>query len=97
MRWVYIISRKYGNKGLEIAQEAYYNIYKENISDKDIIEFLEENISQYSIDIEENKSGKPLFNCKYYKEIIPEILAKDKTNQTVFTHECKRLLKKVIL
>lgn len=92
----HIISRKYGEKGIEIAKKAYYNIYKEEISDKDIVNYLRKNISDYSSDIDERFLNRPI-KSKYFKEIVPEILAKDLTNPNEFTNEFVSILKEVIL
>ncbi len=87
----HLISKKYGNKGVEIAKEAYYNIYKEKISNEEIIAFLESNISEYSTDINDFYINKA-FKMSYYKEIIPEVLAKNETNPNEFTREFVKLL-----
>ncbi len=87
----HLISKKYGNKGVEIAKEAYYNIYKEEIGNEDIIAFLESNVSEYSTDINDFYANKA-FKMSYYKEIIPEVLAKNETNANEFTREFVKLL-----
>lgn len=92
----HLISKKYGEKGLEIAKKAYYNIYKEEISYVDLLAFLEEKVSEYSSDFDEGKRDRT-FKSKYCKEVLPEILAKNKTNPDEFTKECIRLLKEMIL
>ena len=89
----HIISRKYGEKGIELAKETYYNIYRKEINTEELIEFLYKNISKYCV----NKSNLTDFKAKNYKEIIPEILAKQETNPNRFTEEFMRLLKEVIL
>jgi SPP1 gp7 family putative phage head morphogenesis protein len=88
----HIISRKYGEKGLEIAKKAYYNVHKEEISDRDALMYLRDNVSLYSAHKDESKIDKP-FKAKYCKEIVPEVLAKDATNKDEFTQEFARLLR----
>ena len=73
-----------GNKGLEIAAKAYYNIFGENVSTKDLLAFLYDHVSPYSVQL----SGK-----NKYKEIIPEILAKNNSQASTFTDEFVKLLK----
>ncbi len=92
----HIISRKYGNKGVEIAKKAYYNIHGEGVSNKELLKYLETFISRYSIDRRYSESGK-VFNAKYYKEIIPELLAKNLTDSSAFTIECINILKGLML
>lgn len=92
----HLISKKYGEKGLEIAKKAYYNIYKEEIDYGNLLDFLKEYVSGYSAVFAEQKQGRP-FKSKYCKEVLPEILAKNKTNPNEFTRECIRLLKEMIL
>lgn len=88
----HLISLKYGEKGFDIAKKAYYNIYKKDISNLELLDFLQEKISRYSRFLPEDKEDKP-FKAKFYKEITPEILSKDKTNPNEFTREFVRLLK----
>ena len=88
----HVISLKYGEKGIDIARKTYYNIYKEKISDRELLAFLENNVSEYSTFLPEKYEGKP-FAAKRYKEVTPEILAKSKTNPDAFTEEFVRLLK----
>ena len=96
VQYCYFEAIKYGEKGIEIAKKAYYNIYKEEISDKDIVNYLRKNISDYSSDIDERFLNRPI-KSKYFKEIVPEILAKDLTNPNEFTNEFVSILKEVIL
>ena len=57
-----------------------------------MLDYLRKNISIYSVFLPEKYSEKT-FKPKYYKEIIPEILSKDKTNPNEFTNEFVKLLK----
>lgn len=88
----HIISQNYGEKGIEIAKRAYYNIYREKITDGQILKFLNNNISKYSIKIPYNKIGKT-FKKEFYIEVIPEIFAKNTTNPDKFSREFVKLLK----
>lgn len=80
----HIITSVKGNKGLEIAQKAYYNVFGATLSVDDVIDFLGENISDYSTS---------LGNRRKYTEIISEILAKNHSAPDDFTSEFINLLK----
>ena len=86
----HIISGQYGEKGLEIAQKTYYNIYMKEASNDEILSYLYNNVSQYSVAIRETRNRRP--KATSYKEITPEILAKNKTNPDEFTKEFIQLL-----
>lgn len=73
-----------GNKSLDFAKVAYYNVFREDVSDSDLIMFLFEHVSAYSVQTNKNKK---------YKEVIPEILAKNNSDSSEFTKEFVRLLK----
>jgi hypothetical protein len=88
----HILSKKFGNKGLDISKKVYYNLYGEIPSNDTITNYLFENISRYSIEINEQNRLKP-FKAKYMKEIIPEIFGKNLTNPDKFTIEFIELLK----
>lgn len=88
----HIIAMKYGNKGFEIARKAYYNIFRECLTNEDLLDYLIANVSEYSVTLPFLYSGKQ-FKQSYYKEVLPELLAKNKTNATLFTEECVRLLR----
>lgn len=92
----HIISRKYGEKGIDIAKQVYYNIYNKEISDFDIVRYLKREVSIYSVIIKERYMQKP-FNKNYYKEVIPELIAKNMTNPNEFTSEFIKLLKELFL
>ena len=62
----------------------------------DLIKYMRENISAYSVDLPIDKENKP-FKQSYYKEVIPEVLSKDNTNGNDFTKEFVRILKGMIL
>lgn len=75
----HLIEGKIGKKGFAIAKKAYYNVFKEEISDKDFIKWIRRNISEYAAyyhgllknDIERRK-----FSTRKYEEMTSEILAK---------------------
>ena len=79
----HIISTVKGNKGLEISGKAYYNVFGKTIEDDDLIDFLDENISNYSTTVKNRK----------YTEITPEMLAKNNSKPDAFTEEFIKLLK----
>ena len=88
------LSKKFGNRGLDIAQRAYYNVFGERISKTDTLEYLRNNVSIYSIRRNYETIDKPL-KVKYFKEIIPEVLGKDMTNPDKFSNEFIKILKEV--
>lgn len=90
----HIISRTYGEKGLDIAKQAYYNIFKENISQTDLLDYLCNNVSEYSIFVPYERQSR---NVKL-KEITPEILSKSKSsNSNDFSEEFIKLLKEAMI
>ena len=86
------LSDRYGNKGLDISKKLYYNIYGKIPTDREIINYLFENVSQYSVDIDEDYDPRT-FEASYMREIIPEIFGKNLTNPNEFTVEFIKLLK----
>ena len=90
----HVISKRYGEKGLEIARQAYYNVYEQTLSYLSVLDYLHEEISEYSDRLSEDNENRP-FKAKHYKEVLPELLSKDKTNPSVFSSEYVRLLKEV--
>ena len=92
----HIIADIIGNKGIEIAKQAYYNIYGKELSNGEIIDFLEERISEYSTYIRVRDRQKKTKNS-YYKEVMPEILSKAYTTNDSFTMECIKVLKEEYL
>lgn len=92
----HIISLKKGNKGIEISQKAYYNIYGERLGIDEIVNYISNEISTYSSTYYASTDGrKHKFNVKRYGEVISEILAKNNSNATDFTKEFIKLLKEV--
>lgn len=90
----HIISKQYGEKGIALSKQAYYNIYKEELTTKQTVDYLQTHISEYS-SAYRWKPDMPIKE-KYFREITPEILSKNTSNQTVFTKEFERLLKEEI-
>lgn len=73
-----------GNKGLEIAQKAYYNVFGQTASIDDVLDFLDDNISSYSTTFDHKHN---------YTEVVSEILAKNNSVPDDFTEEFVKLLK----
>lgn len=90
----HMLTDKIGNSGIEIAMQAYYNIYEENISVDDVILYLAANISEYAVILPGMRENQKI-TVKRYKEVIPEVLAKHNSNPNDFTTEFVSLLKGV--
>ena len=94
----HIVSRAKGNKGIEIAKKAYYNLSKEELSKGQILVYLEEKVSAYSTeysgDYERDLERGGLKETKF-EEIIPEVMAKHENRANKFTTEFARLLKEI--
>lgn len=86
----HLISAEKGNKGIEIAEKAYYNVFGEKANTDELVDFLESSISPYSIT---SKGGKSGAYKRKYTEVIPEILAKNNSKPDDFTKEFVKLLK----
>lgn len=91
----HVLSAQYGNRGVEIAKKAYYNLYRKELNADEILEYLDKNISGYctryygnrELDIAYNKLKESKF-----KEITSEILAKNEWQETSFTQEYIRMI-----
>lgn len=91
----HVLSAQYGNRGVEIAKKAYYNLYRKEVSADDILNYLEKNVSMYCSHYYGNYDLDVLrkkVSVKRYKEITSEILAKNEWKETAFTQEYIRLL-----
>ncbi len=92
----HVLASQYGNRGIELAKETYYTLYKKELSTDEIIKYLEDNISLYSTSYYGDYQEDVVFNkvnLKKYKEITSEILAKNEYSNTLFTEEyVKRML-----
>lgn len=86
----HIITAAKGNNGIEIAEKAYYNVFGKKANTDELIDFLESDISPYSIT---SKGGKSGTYKRKYTEVIPEILAKNNSKPNDFTKEFVKLLK----
>ena len=92
----HLLSFYVGNKGVEIALEAYYNVFKQRMTVDEILSYLAREISPYSTSLELNlrrADNIRTIATNRYHEIIPEVLSKDRTAATEFTKEFVRLLK----
>lgn len=91
----HIISKEKGEQGIEIARKAYYNLHNKEISRDEMLVYLKNNISDYSKTPSQNamiRSSGVIYD-RDFNEILPEVLAKEKTNPSDFTHEFIRLFK----
>ncbi len=92
----HVFSAFKGNKGIEIARKARYNITGKESSLDEILTFLDSNISVYSTTSLLSSQQHSMFNLKKYKEIIPEVIVKHGNAPDEFTAEFFRLLKELI-
>lgn len=88
----HLITKKYGEIGLDIARQACYNVSGKEHSYTQTLDFLFDNVSEYSI-TKNPKATSSKFKPTHYHEVIPEILGKHFTNPDEFTTEFYRLLK----
>ena len=88
----HLIAKQYGEKGFDIAEKMYYNANGRTLTIGEVLESLESDLSQYSVEISVNKEDMP-FKRKYYKEIIPEMVSRFKTEPTELTKSFILLLK----
>ena len=94
----HLVARIKGNRGIEIAMRAYYNVYNKEISYKDILQYLENNISGYCTTYRGDFDQDELLGkIKYSKhnEVISEVFAKHYSKPNDFTREFVKLLKGV--
>lgn len=90
----HLIASVKGERGLELARKAYYNVYKEEATIDETLIYLSENVSQYSISYQGSPEDQEYrFNAKRFREIIPEVLSKNSSAGNEFTREFLRLLK----
>lgn len=93
----HLIASVKGERGLELARKAYYNVYKEEATIDETLMYLSENVSQYSISYHGSPEDREYrFNAKRFREIIPEVLSKNSSAGNEFTREFLRLLKEGI-
>lgn len=94
----HLVARIKGNRGIEIAMRAYYNVYNKEISYDNIVKYLKYNISEYCVVYRgELKRDRALGKIKYTKhnEVISEVFAKHYSKPNDFTREFVKLLKGV--
>ena len=84
----HILERTYGFKGLDLAYQAYENVFGPQISNAELSTFLEGIISSAASMPTKNGAGKIRFS-----EITSEILGYNKENN-VFVNEFKSLIRK---
>lgn len=92
----HVITAAKGNKGVEIAQKACYNIFGENLDMGDILKILRREVSPYSTTYYAKRNSPFAFDSSRYKEIIPEILAKNSFGQNELTVEFVKILKEML-
>lgn len=92
----HVFSSQKGNKGIEIARKARYNITGAESSLDEILSFLDANVSDYSTTYPIDGKPPSLLDLKKYREIIPEVLVKHTNSPNDFTSEFLRLLKELI-
>ena len=74
-------------------QKTYYNVYKESLSEIEVLNKLKYNISVYCVKRKEHNTNRRGFNKRDYPEIVPEVLAKNVTAPDEFTSEFVKLMK----
>lgn len=92
----HIFASVFGNKGLETAKRAYYNVYGKTLSDGEVLSYLETAISEYAVEYSgdiERDAFKNAVKATKFKEIIPEVIAKSRTDDSEFVTEFIRLLR----
>ena len=91
----HIISSKYGEKGLDIAKEVYYNKYNKAPSRDVMLDYLVTNVSTYCDSYKGSQKGEDIPPHKrVYNEITPEVLSKNMYGEkTEFSAEFVKLLK----
>lgn len=85
----HVVEHVHGQKGLQIAKKAYYNINKKEISDSDLQQFLNDTVSYYSAPDRLDDKGRVYTD---WNEITSEVMATEKEN--AFTREFMRLWRK---
>lgn len=92
----HIFSAKKGNIGIDISRKAYYNIFGKNLTIDEMLEYLDSEVSQYSTTYYESGNDRVhKFDVKKYREVTPEIFAKNNSSANDFTKEFMKLMKEV--
>jgi hypothetical protein len=92
----HVFSSVKGNKGIEIARKAMYNISGDDKSLDEVLTYLHSHVSPYSTAAQISLSRPNLFDPKKYKEVIPEVLVKHENASDEFTEEFVRILKELL-
>lgn len=92
----HVIASAKGNKGVEIAQKTCYNLLKENLEMGNLLKMLRVQVSPYSTTYYAKGRDMLIFDPKRYKEIIPEVLARNNSNPSDFTAEFIRILREML-
>jgi len=74
----HVIENVHGNKGLQFARETYYNIFKKEVSDSDLQQFLNDTVSYYCAPDKFNDKG---CICTDWNEITSEVMATEKDTE----------------
>ena len=86
----HVLASQYGNRGIELAKKAYYNLYKEELSIDEVLNYLYREVSHYSIeyygDFELDKSINRV-KSKKFKEITSEVISLNEFRSNAFTEE----------
>lgn len=86
----HVLSSQYGNRGIELAKKAVYNLYKEEMSTDEILNYLYREVSHYSIeyygDFELDESINRV-KPKKFKEITSEVISLNEFRSNAFTEE----------
>lgn len=92
----HILSAQKGNIGIDISRKAYYNVFGKELSIDEILEYFDSEISQYSTTYYKGLNSRTHnFDARRFREIIPEVFAKNNSNGNDFTKEFLILLKEV--
>lgn len=92
----HVFSSVYGNKGIEIARKARYNISGIDSTLDEILAYLDDNVSGYASVFPTDGKNHSMFDLKKYKEVIPEVIVRHKHSPDDFTTEFIHLLKELI-
>ena len=92
----HVIANIKGNRGIEIARKACYNLYGREFETDELLDFLRSNVSIYSTTYTAKKKGYLSYDPKRFKEIIPEVLAKNNCNANDFVAEFLNVLKEML-
>ena len=92
----HVLANIKGNRGIEIARKACYNLYGRDFETDELLDFLRSNVSVYSTTYAAKKNGPLSYDPKRFKEILPEVLAKNNSSTNDFTSEFLKVLKEML-